>query len=197
MKTKYSIFFLLFFCITAFAASSPLAMLQSTSDQALAALKQNSATLKTNPRVVYQIMNTIIVPHFDLQGMARAVVSRDVWNQASQEQRVEFTRQFTVLLVRTYSSALASYQNEKVEFLPSRAGANGSRTQINSQIVRQGGPAISVNYRLALVGSTWKIYDFTVEGVSLLESYRTQFAGILSQGGGLAALISKLNQHNA
>lgn len=196
MKFKYSLFFLLGFCFVALAANSPLGMLQNTSDQALAALKKNEATLKTNPHVVYQIINNIIVPHFDLQGMARAVVSRDVWMQASPEQRNQFTRQFTTLLVRTYSSALASYSNETVEFMPSR-NAGGGRAQINSQIVRQGAPAITVNYRLALVGSNWKIYDFTVEGVSLLESYRTQFADVLSQGGGLQGLINKLSQHNA
>ncbi len=197
MKAKYLLFFLLLFNITAFAASAPLAMLQNTSDQALAALKQNEATLKSNPRIVYQIINTILVPHFDLQGMARAVVSRDAWMQASPAQRSQFTREFSTLLVRTYASALASYRNESVEFLPVRGEEGGSRVQINSQIVRQGAPAIAVNYRLALVGSNWKIYDFTVEGVSLLESYRTQFADILAQGGGLNAVIGKLSQHNA
>lgn len=196
MKIKHLLFFLLFFSFGALANSAPLTMLQNTSNQAVAALKQNEATLKSNPRVVYHIINSIIVPHFDLQGMARAVVARDVWMQASPEQRSQFTRAFTTLLVRTYSSALASYQNESIEFLPVRS-EGGSRVQINSQIIRQGAPAIAVNYRLALIGSNWKIYDFTVEGVSLLESYRTQFADILAQGGGMSALLSKLNQHNA
>lgn len=197
MKIKYLLFFFVLFNLTAFAASAPLTMLQNTSDQAVAALKQNEATLKTNPRVVYQIINTIIVPHFDLQGMSRAVVSREAWMQASPEQRTQFTREFSTLLVRTYASALASYRNESVQFLPVRGDEGGSRAQINSQIVRQGAPTISVNYRLALVGSNWKVYDFTVEGISLLESYRTQFADILAQGGGLNAVIAKLNQHNA
>lgn len=194
---KYAILCLFMFCGVAFAAPSPLPMLQSTSDQALAALKQNEAALKNNPRVVYRIITSILVPHFDLQGMARSVVTRDAWVNATPAQRAQFTDEFKQLLIRTYSSALSSYQNEGVEFLPIRGGISGTRTQVNSQIIRQGGPSIPVNYRLALLGQQWKIYDFSVDGVSMLESYRSQFLDILSQGGNLDSLIEKLKQHNA
>lgn len=197
MKLKYSLLFLLFICMSVFAAAAPEAMLQSTTEQVISQLRANEATLKTNPKVVYGIINSIIVPHFDTEGMARSVLPRNVWTSATSEQRAQFTRQFTKLLVRTYSSALASYQNEEVKYLPMRSTANGQRVQINSQIIRQSGPAIAVSYRLIQIGNQWKIYDFNVEGISMLQSYRSQFTSQLSSGGDINTLIQKLSQHDA
>lgn len=197
MKCKYLFLSLWFFCFSLFAADSPVTMLQSTTDQVVAALKSNQATLKSNPKVVYRIMNQMIVPHFDLTGMARSVLPRNVWQQASASQRAQFTQQFTNLLVRTYSSALASYQNETVKYMPPREGANGNRVQVNSTIIRQAGPSISLSYRLILIGGQWKIYDFNVDGISLLQSYRSQFTAQLSSGGSIDTVIQKLSQHNA
>lgn len=197
MKVKYWLLFLFAFSFCTLAASSPSTMLQTTTDEVIAALKSNQATLKNNPKVAYRIINTIIVPRFDLEGMARSVLPRNIWIQATAGQRAQFTQQFTNLLVRTYASALASYQNETVQYLPPRGNANNSRMQINSTILRQGGPSISVSYRLVFIGQNWKIYDFAVDGISMLQSYRSQFTDQLSQGGNINTVIQKLSQHNA
>jgi len=196
MKIRSLCLFLLFICCNVFAAGSPTVMLQNTTNEVVAALNANQATLKSNPKVAYRIINTSIVPHFDLEGMARSVIPRDVWAQTSPSQRAQFTQQFTNLLVRTYASALASYRNESIKYLPVRAGANSQRVQVNSEIVRQNGPSINVSYRLIQLGQQWKIYDFSVDGISMLQSYRSQFSAQLSQGGGISSLIQKLSQHN-
>lgn len=197
MKVKFSLLFLFMFCCSAFAAdSSPSAMLQATTDQVIAALNSNQATLKTNPKVAYRIINTMIVPHFDLTGMARSVIPRDVWMKASAEQKEHFTEQFSHLLSRTYAAALAAYQNETVKYYPPRT-THASRVQINSTIYRKSGPSIAVSYRLVMIGEQWKIYDFAVDGISMLQSYRSQFSDQLSQGATIDTVIQKLSQHNA
>lgn len=182
--------------IAVWAASSPLATVQDTANQALAALKANEASLKTNPKVVYDIINRILLPRVDTQGMARSALGRDAWTNATPAQRKQFTDEFIKLLVRTYSSALASYTDEQVKFLPPRTDANSQgRAQIDSLILQPNGPSIPVSYRLILQGSEWKVYDFSVDGISILESFRSQFADQLSQGN-LNALIQQLAQHN-
>jgi phospholipid transport system substrate-binding protein len=197
MKLRYSLLFLWLFCCGALAAASaPLDMLKQTTDQAISALNSDQATLKTNPKVAYRIINTIILPHFDLDGMARSVLPRDVWMRASASERSQFTQQFTNLLVRTYASALASYKNETVRYLPPRT-TSASRVQINSTIIRQAGPSISVSYRLVSINNEWKIYDFAVDGISMLQSYRSQFSDLISQGNGISTLTQKLSKHNA
>jgi phospholipid transport system substrate-binding protein len=196
-RNLIAFFFLLIFSIPVLAQPAAIPMLQSTADQMSAALQKNQAVLKTKPDVVYGIIRTILLPHVDTANMARTVLGRDAWINATPAQQQRFTQEFTTLLVRTYSAAFASYTNESVKFLPPRGGiaADQSRVQIESQIIRNGGPAISVNYRLALQSNEWKIYDFSVEGISMVESFHSQFAAQLSQGN-LDALINQLAQRN-
>ncbi len=193
-----SLFMLMMSCVVWAEAVMPVpvAMLQTTSDQVIAALKQNKASLKRNPSVVYQIVNKILVPQVDLIGMSRSVLGRDVWTKATPAQQQRFEQQFKNLLIHTYASALANYNNQTVQFLPIRGGlGNQTRVQVNSQILQQNGPAISVSYRLIKQGDAWKVYDFSVDGISMLESFRSQFAAELNQGN-LDQLINKLAQHN-
>jgi len=191
---KYVWLFLSIVSFTAYADSSPLETVKLTSEQVIAQLKQNQATIKTNRQVVYNIVNQTLLPHVDLSSMARTAMGRDGWLKATPEQREQFTQEFTKLLVHTYSAALAQFTDEKIEFAPMR-NVSGGHAQIYSTIVRSGGPAIHVSYRLASKDGEWKLYDFSVDGVSMIESFRSQFAAELQQSG-VSGLIDKLKQHN-
>lgn len=191
---KYVLVFLSLISFSAYADSSPLEMVQTTSEQVIAQLKQNQATLKSNRQIVYNIVNQTLLPHVDLTSMSRTAMGRDGWQKATPEQREQFTQEFTKLLVHTYAAALAQFTDEKIEFAPMR-GASGGHAQVYSTIVRSGGPAIHVSYRLATEGGEWKLYDFSVDGVSMIESFRSQFAAELQQSG-VSGLIDKLKQHN-
>jgi|SRR5579872_4217035 len=179
------------------AASGPVEMLQSVADQMIASLKANKTTLKQNPTLVYSLAYKIIVPHADLDEMSKRVLPPQTWNSATAGQREEFKREFTRLLVRTYASALAEYKDQTVRFYPVRGGYEGRSTvKVDSQIVRTDGPSISVNYSLVSTGYGWRLYDMTVEGVSMLQSFRSQFSDQLSKGD-MASLIRVLKQHNS
>ena len=182
---------------TAQAAEDPVNMLQSVADQMIASLKKNQVTLKENPSLVYSLANRIIVPHADLSEMSMRVLPPQTWNSASATQRREFAKEFTTLLVRTYASALAEYKNETVKFFPVRGGYEGKSTvRVNSQIVRSNGPSISVVYSLVAKSGQWRLYDMTVEGVSMLESFRSQFSDQLARGD-ITSLIKLLKDHNS
>ncbi len=178
-------------------AADPVSMLQSVANRMIANLKANSATLKTRPGVVYSIAGKIIVPHADLAEMSKRVLPPATWNSATPAQRRQFQAEFTTTLIRTYASALAQYTDQQVKFFPVRGGYAGKKTvRVDSQIIRpDGGPTISVSYRLIARGGDWKLYDLSVEGVSMLESFRSQFADQLNRGN-MASLIQVLKQHN-
>jgi phospholipid transport system substrate-binding protein len=180
----------------AFAASDPVVMLESIANQMIATLKNNKASLKNNPGLVYSYANRIVVPHADLTEMSKRVLPPQTWNNATLSQRSQFQQQFTNILIRTYASALADYKDQTVKFYPVRGGYEGKSTvKVDSRIIRSDGPSIPVSYRLVLNGSEWKLYDMSVEGVSLLESFRSQFADRLSQGD-MDTLIKSLSTHN-
>jgi phospholipid transport system substrate-binding protein len=181
----------------AVALSDPVTQLSQTADQMIAALKSNKTTIKTNPALVEDLARQILLPQADAGLMAKLALGRDGWNSATDSQRVEFTNAFTTLMIRTYASAFSAYTDQVVKFYPLRPGdINDGRVQIKSEILQSGGPAIPVNYRLLQEGNTWKVYDITVDGVSLIQSFRSQFASELSQGG-MTQLLAALNKHNA
>ncbi|MEN9916600.1 MAG: periplasmic binding protein of phospholipid transporter [Pseudomonadota bacterium] len=196
MKKVVLALFGLLVCTMAWAISSPVDLLQNTSNQLISALQRNQATLKTKPQIVYNIVNQILLPHVDVMSMSSKALGREAWLRATPMQRQAFAQQFVTLLIRTYSSALAQYTNERVNFLPIRGDyTNQARVQVNSVIVRESGPSINLSYRMTQVGGQWMLYDFSVDGISIIESFRSQFVEEL-QHSGIDGLINKLAQHN-
>lgn len=178
------------------AASDPVAQLSQTADQMIGALKSNKTAIKSNPALVENLARQILLPQVDAPLMAKLALGRDGWNNATDPQRTQFTQAFTTLMIRTYASAFSAYTDQVVKFYPLRPGdMNGNRVQVKSEILQSGGPAIPVNYRLLQEGDSWKVYDITVDGVSLIQSFRSQFASQLSQGG-MDQLLAALDKHN-
>lgn len=176
--------------------SDPVVMLQSVADSMIAGLKTHKATLKTKPDVVYSLARRYVVPHADLDLMSQRVLPPSIWKNATAAQRAQFKSEFTTTLIRTYASALSSYQDQVVSFAPVRGGTEGVKSvQVSSQISGSQGEPISVTYQLVRAGSAWKLVDLSVEGVDMLESFRSQFADILSSGN-MDELLRRMSQHN-
>ena len=180
-------------CSVALAIESPLVMMQSVSRQILAGLSANQARLQSNPSIISNLVHNTIIPHVDAARMAGTVLGRDVWLSATAAQKAQFIHLFTQQVISTYSSALASYNGDVIQFYPLRGGYDQPVVQVNSLIVRKNGQTISVNYNLEQVDGSWKIYDFVIENVSMVQSFSSQFAGTLSAGG-LPALLQKLQE---
>src|SRR3990167_7806846 len=189
-----------FMLTTAFAQQTPdpMAMLKQTTDQLLANLKANKPKLKQNPTFVYGLVNQILLPKVNVQVMSMSVLGRNAWAQATPAQQTAFTKAFTTTVIKTYSSALNAYTNETIKFFPIRGGYQGKQVlQVNSQVIRPDGPPVPISYSLVLQGSIWQVYDLSVEGISLLQSFRSQFSSQLAQGQTIAQVITDLQQHNA
>src|SRR3990167_2807848 len=127
--------------------SDPVGLLRYIADNMISQLKANKATLKTKPEIVYNIAYKYVVPYADLPEMSKRVLPPKVWNNATASQRVEFQREFTRLVIRTYASALTSYQDQEIKIYPARASA-GNSVEIRSVITSSNSSPISVTYRL-------------------------------------------------
>lgn len=175
----------------------PEQLIQKTADQMIAGLKANQPQLKSNPDIIYKLVKQVVLPNVAVQGMSRAVLGRNTWSTATPAQKQQFVNSFTNLVIGTYASAFAAYTNETVKVFPIRGGvaADAIVAQVKTVIQRSDGPDIPVNYNLVKLNGQWKIYDFSVEGVSLVQSFRTQFASELSNGN-LQTLLARLDAHN-
>ncbi|WP_028388471.1 MlaC/ttg2D family ABC transporter substrate-binding protein [Legionella fairfieldensis] len=176
------------------AQPSPVPMLESTAHQIITTLKENKAHLKSNRNIIYQAVQHYLLPNVDVSGMSRSVLGRQAWNQASASEKQQFSQAFTQLVIRTYASPLAEYTDETIKFMPVRGSLESRFIRVNSIIVRSNGKNIPLNYSLVFNGGKWKIYDLSVEGVSLLQSFRSQFAEAL-RGASMQDLIKQMNQH--
>ena len=154
-------------------------------------------SIKSNPNMIEDLAKQILLPQVDVQLMAKLAVGRNGWMSANSQQQQAFTDAFTTLMIRTYASAFAAYTDEKIKFYPLRPGeTDDGRAQVKSEILQDSGPSIPVNYRVLQEGAAWKVYDINVDGVSLIQSFRSQFANELNQGG-MDQLIAALNKHNS
>lgn len=175
-------------CVNVYA-SSPVVFMQSLGDHMVVALSKQQSQLRSNPSVIPRIVDRVLIPHVDVNRMAGMTVGRNHWYKASDNQRRLFVRLYKRMVVQTYADALASFDNDTVKVFPLRGSAKGVRyLKVNSVIIRKTGQKIGISYNLVRSGSGWKIYDFSIEGVSVVSNYRAQFYSVLSQGG-----LSKLN----
>lgn len=175
--------------------NSPVVMLNATAQKVISELKANESSLK-DKSVVYGIVNRYLIPQVDVNGMARSVLGRNAWTQATDTQKTAFTKEFVQLVVRTYANPLSEYTDETIHFAPIRGEYQDKQfINVNSMIVRSQGNNVPLSYSLVRLNNEWKIYDMSVEGVSLLQSFRSQFAEELSQGN-MEQLIQNLQKHN-
>lgn len=194
MKRIFCCLFL-FISTSLWAAQDPVTMLESASHEMIAALKKNHQKIEADPHVVYGIAKDIVLPHVDISAMSRLALGRESWQKADKAQRQDFMEQFTDLLVRTYATALSAYTNETMKFKPIRGDiSKKKRVQVDSIIYQQGGPAIPVSYRLLLRDGVWRVYDITVDGVSMIQSFRSQFASTIAQQG-MDGLLKDMHKH--
>ncbi len=176
------------------AETSAVPMLEATANQIIQTLKTNQAQLKSNYVIIQHAVLQYLVPHVDVTGMSRSVLGRNAWNQATPAEKKEFTSVFTQLVIRTYATPLAEYNGETITFSPQQA--NGRFARVNSVIKRPNGQTIPLSYALVLKDGSWKVYDFSVEGVSLLQSFRNQFSDVL-QKSDMKSLIAQMKQHQS
>ena len=131
---------------------------------------------------INQAIQRYLLPHVDIDGMSRSVLGRQVWTKATASEKQAFSQVFTELIIRTYASPLAEYSGETVSFMPVRGEIEGHFLRVNSVISRPNGQRIPLSYNLVSKSGDWKIYDLSVEGISLLQSFKLQFANILQRG---------------
>ncbi len=186
---------ILAFSVAAQAVEEPQQMVQSTSDQVLARLKKDHDKLEKNPDLIYPLVEDLVLPHFDFTKMSQWVLGVN-WRSASEDQKARFTQEFRTLLVRTYAKALLEYTNQKINYLPFHAESDAKTVVVRTEIVQPGGQNIPVFYSLYHKGDEWKVYDISIDGASLVTTYRTSFAEDIRKGG-MDKLIVRLVEMNS
>lgn len=115
---------------------------------------------------------------FNWEEMARRSLGVH-WRDRSAAEREEFVKLFSKLLERNYIDKVDSYSGEEIVFLSEMV--DGNYAQVSTNVVTKKNTEIPVNYRLIKKNGQWRVYDIVIEGVSLVNNYRSQFNSILVQ----------------
>jgi len=164
-----------FSAVCAFAAS-PLETIQAQVDRALEVLRDPALKAESAKAVKEKKIWAILDGVFDYTELSKRTLAQN-WKQFSPEQQGEFTRLFGKLLGSVYMDRITAYKDEKVVF-GKVTNLSDKTAEVQSEVIRSSKP-IPIYYRMILENGEWKVYDVVVEGVSLVQNYRTQFREIL------------------
>jgi phospholipid transport system substrate-binding protein len=171
------------------ADEAPDALIRRVAAEVVDAAK---ATDAHDSHKLMALVDTTIMPCVDFRRMTAMVVGR-AWRQATPEQQQRLQDEFKQLLARTYAGALAQVKDQSVTVKPLR-DADAAEVVVRT-LIKGGGEPIAVDYRLAKTDAGWKIHDFNVMGVWIVETYRGQFAAEIGARG-LDGLIATLSERN-
>ena len=196
-------FFLLMALVLGFNAPTALAandtlpdvLARTTTQEVIAILKQDKELKSGNLTKVYQLVEAKILPNFDFNRMTQLALGKH-WPRATAKQKQELVTQFRNLLVRTYSSSLTAFTNQTIEFKPLAMKAGDTDVTVRSEIRQPGGQPIPIHYSMYKTAFGWKVYDVTIDGVSLVTNYRASFANTIRQQG-IDGLIKTLAVQSA
>jgi phospholipid transport system substrate-binding protein len=182
------------------AEEAPDVFIKRLSDEVLGAIKADDKIRAGDTGRILALVDSKIMPNVDFARMVAAAVG-PAWRQASPQQRQQLQDEFKILLVRTYSGALAQVNDQTISVKPLRASPQDSEIVVRTEIRGRGDP-IQLDYRLEKTpgqGSGWKIYNLNVLGVWLVETYRSQFSEIANSKGvdGVIAALQERNKTNA
>lgn len=174
---------------------APDALVKQTADDVLTIVKNDKDIQAGNQQKLFAVVEEKILPNFDFDRVCRMVLGKN-WKSASPEQQALFQKEFRSLLLRTYATALGKYRDQVIEYRPMQTDASEKNVTVKTQIIQKGGQPIAVDYSLVKGPTGWKVYDITIESVSLVTNYRSQFSSEIRQNG-LDSLNKKLADKNA
>ena len=147
-------------------------------DNVLLVLEKKNLTIPQKGEEIVKIIDEV----FDYELMARISLGKETWNSISSEKQKKFTKVFESKLKKSYIEKLELYNDQKVEIIGLKPH-NNTRLQLETQLVgKEGNYQINYNfYNKAKDSEQWLIYDVDLVGVSIIQTYRQQFAGLLKE----------------
>ncbi len=135
------------------------------------------------------LLREIVSKKFSYYEMSRRSLAKH-WKERTAEEKKEFADLFGKLLENSYANKIETYSNEKIIYVDEKKKGNFALVKT---IIQKNNDEIPINYKLVKLDNDWKIYDFIVEGVSMIKNYRTQFKKIIHKSS-YEELVSKLKK---
>ena len=168
----------------------PSEVVQAAAQGMLQDLDKDRDSYRRDPAKVGALVDKYLLPHFDTETAARLVLGVH-WRTASPDQRKRFIDAFYHSLLANYGSALVDYTADRLKIYPTTVDAGARRATVRTEVKRNNGDRVSVNYYMSKTPQGWKAWDVVIDGISYVNSYREDFGPQIEQQG-LDAVIKRL-----
>jgi len=172
-------------------AGEPTDQVRGAIDRVLEILKKKDLQAKEKRAERRTLLREEISKAFDFDEMAKRSLG-PAWRQRTPEERKEYVALFRQVLENSYLGKVEAYQGEKIRYVKDSV-AEGRFATVETLIVTGKGQEIPLNYRLVKETSEWRVYDVVIEGISLVNNYRSQFGAIL-QKSSFQDLLARLRE---
>jgi phospholipid transport system substrate-binding protein len=195
MKIFNTAILLLIFSMNAMAGNDNVVthpaslIVKDTTDKVLVLLEE-----KKSPKEVNNLINDIILPHFNFQQMSKWTLGKE-WGRLDEGKQTLFVENFQQLLVNTYATALTEFDNQSIDILPAKSGKNKSIAVVPTVISLPNAKPMQISYMMMNGDEGWKVIDMSISGVSLIKNYRATYASQIRKDG-FDALMEKLIKKN-
>jgi len=173
----------------------PQELMQKISQDLLHELDANRAAVTKDPTRLRGLADKYLLPHFDVDYAARLVLGKH-WRTATEAQKKRFIDAFYQSLMRNYGDAVAEFTEDRLKILPFKGDLASGAATIRTEVKRSNGTPVPVNYTMRATPQGWKAWDITIEGISYVKNYRTDFGAEIDQKG-IDAVIERLEAQNA
>jgi phospholipid transport system substrate-binding protein len=173
-------------------SQSPSDIVQTAAQGMLHDLDANRAAYKQDPNKVHELVDKYLLPHFDTEYAARLVLGAH-WKTATPDQRKRFVDAFYHSLLANYGTALSDFTADRLKIFPAKVDPNSDKATVRTEVKRDNGDRIAVNYSMRKSPDGWKAWDVAIDGISYVNSYREDFGAQIDQQG-IDAVIARLER---
>ena len=171
---------------------TPEQIIRSASKDVLEIIKKNEKDAAKTRELVDQRLS----PLADYQRMTSLAVGR-YWKSATPAQQDALTKEFRTMMVRTYLSALTLYKNAQINIKGTRAGNDDDEQTVRTEVSLPNQKPIPLDFSFEKIGSNWKVYDISVEGISFINNHRNQFGAEIRKDGIEGLIKSMMAKNNS
>jgi phospholipid transport system substrate-binding protein len=172
------------------ATQGPQELVENSAKAMLKELDANRAVYQKDQSKLDGLVGNVLLPNFDTEYAARLVLGQN-WRTANADQRKRFVDAFYHSLLRNYGAALVDFTADRFVILPYKGDADSTQATVHTQVKRENGDKVPVDFTLHKTDMGWKAWDVVIEGISYVKSFRTDFGSEIQQKG-LDAVITRL-----
>lgn len=176
---------------------TPTEVIEATANGVQSLLVGQRAYYAENATELYNLVDRLLLPSFDVEYAGKQVLGKTHWNAATVEQRTKFIEVFYGFLIKTYAKGVLEFDQDRLTVLPDPSySKDGRKALVHTQLMLDGSDDVLINYALRQTPDGWKIYDVRIDGVSYIKNYRSQFDAEISARG-IDAVIQRLEEEAA